>query len=81
MEKKRLRLELYRPRKKIEIRKEEAMPFLIRAGSYFIGRGGFISLGVSSAIIGIKSFFHVKQKIYNQSYNRRYVEIRIKQRE
>jgi len=66
--------------KKIKVRKEEAIPLLIRAGSYFIGRGGIISLGLSSAIIGIKSFLHVKQKIYNQSFNRRYVEIRIKQR-
>ena len=75
-----MRLEIYRPRRKIEIRKEEAVPFLIRAGGYFMAAGGFVAFCLSSTIFGVKSFFHMKEKIYNTAHPKRYVEIRIKKR-
>ena len=83
MEKKRLRLEIYKPKRKIKVSKEETVPFLIRIGSMFIAMGGIISFVLSSIIFSIKSFFHVKQKIHaNRIFNKkRYIELRIKKRQ
>lgn len=81
MEKKRLRLEVYRPKTKLTVSTDEAMPFFVRLGNLFMVTGGFLSMGTSSAVVGVKSFFHIKKKIDNSSIlnqNKKYVELRIK---
>lgn len=75
---KRLRLEIYNPKRKIKVSKEEAIPFLVRLGNHFLHAGGIISFVLSSVIMGIKSFFSVKEKVDNKVFHRKYVELRIK---
>jgi len=83
MEKKRIRLEVYRPKRKLEVGKE-TFPLFVRLGNFFMIAGGFISLGISSIVMGIKSFFHVKKRMENVNIlnkNKRYVEVIVKKRQ
>ncbi len=75
---KKIRLETYNPRRRIKVSKEEAVPFLVRIGNYFLYAGGIISFVLSSIIISIKSFFDVKDKINNKVLRRRYIELRVR---
>jgi len=77
--KKKMRLELYRPKRKIGVSKQEAVPFLVRVGGVFLAMGGFVSFVLSGMIVGVKSFFDVKKKVYDKNlFGRKYVELRIK---
>lgn len=79
--KRKLRLETYRPKRRMKVSKDDTVPFLIRIGAAFVAMGGVVSFFMSSAIIGAKSFFEVKQKVYNKKMlGKRYVELRIKER-
>lgn len=73
-----LRLEVYKPKRKVKVSKEEAVPLLLRMGGHFAAMGGVISFVVSSTIIGVKSFFDVKQKISNRIGQGKYVELRMR---
>jgi len=75
-----IKLETYRPKLKVMVSKEEAVPIMMRIGNYFSTLGGIISFALSGAIMGVKSFFDVKHKIYNSRLfsNGRYVELKIK---
>ncbi len=76
-----IRLEVYRPKRKLNVSKEDTLPLLVKVGSYFIVLGGIFSFIFSGIVMGIKSFFHVKQKIYDKNiFNKKYVEVRIKKR-
>lgn len=80
-EKKRLRLEVYHPKKKLGVSKQGAFPFLVRLGGCFVAMGGIISFVMSSAIMGARSIFNVKQKVYNKAMpGRKYIELKIKKR-
>jgi len=75
-----VRIQTYKPRSNV-VSTEDTVPFLVRVGGYFIAMGGLFSFALSSMVLGVKSFFRVKQKVYNQNLlNRRYVEVRIKKR-
>lgn len=79
--KRKLRLEVYRPKKKIRVSKDDTVPFLVRVGGTFVALGGFVSFAVTGMIMGVKSFFDLKQKIYNRNIlNKKYIELRIKKR-
>ena len=78
---KKLRLETYKPKRKIKVSREETVPVLVRIGGCFLTLGGIISFAISGTIIGVKSFFDVKQKIYNKNILRRkYIELRVKKK-
>jgi len=72
--------ETYEPKKRIEIRKEQAVPFLIRMSNL----GGLVGFWISSFLMVIKSFFTTKEKIKQTarkfSFNNKTVEIKIKKR-
>ena len=72
------RFETYKPKKRIKVSREETVPFLIKIGAVFATMGGVISFVMSGAIMGIKSFFHVKQKVDSRILKRRYIEFKIK---
>ena len=55
--------ETYEPEKKIELRKEQAVPFLVRVCNCFLFLGGMIGFFVSSLLMGIKGFFGFQEKL------------------
>ena len=73
-----LRLQVYRPRRKIKVSGDEAVPFLVRTSGRFMNLGGMISFVLSGIIVGVKSFFHVKQKVDSKIRRGKYVEVKIK---
>ena len=75
-----LRLEIYKPKRKIIVSGDEAVPLLVRVGGCFMALGGMISFAISGAIIGIKSFFEVKEKVDRKIRKRRYIELRVKKK-
>jgi len=68
--------ETYEPEKRIGIKKEQAVPLLIRM-SYL---GGVIGFWISSILVVIKGFFGIKKKAESFSFNRKVVELRIKKK-
>ena len=69
---------MYKPKMRLKVSKEEAVPLLVRIGGKFITLGGMISFAASGAIMGIKSFFHIKRKVDDTIRRGKYVELRIK---
>jgi hypothetical protein len=80
MEKKRrtILLEIYKPKRKIKVSGEQAVPILAIVGGYFLFAGGLVSFAFSSIIFCVKSFFHIKEKVNRRILHKRYVELRIK---
>ena len=72
-----LRLQVYKPKHRVRVSKEEAVPFLARLGGIFVAMGGVISFIVSSMIVSVKGFFHVKKKL-DRTRRGKYVEMKIK---
>ncbi len=70
--------ETYEPEKRIELRKEQAVPILVRIGQKFLFLGGMIGLFLSGLIISVKSFFKIKKKIKRNILKEKVVEFRIK---
>jgi hypothetical protein len=68
--------ETYEPEKRASIRKEQALPFLIRISHL----GGVIGFWVSSFLVAVKGFFGIKKKAESFSFNRKVAELRIKKR-
>lgn len=75
-----LRLQVYKPKRKIKVSGDEAVPFLVRTSGRFMNLGGMISFVLSGMIMGVKSFFHIKQKVGDKIIKRKYVELRIKEK-
>ena len=75
-----LRLEIYKPKMRINVSGDEAVPILVRMGGKFMTLGGMISFAISGAIMGVKSFFDVKQKVDRKIRRGKYVELRVKKR-
>jgi len=70
--------ETYEPEKRIEFKKEHAVPILVRVGHKFLFLGGVISLFLSGLIFGVKGFFNIKSKFERNILKGRTVEFRIK---
>ena len=47
------KFETYSPVKKVGIQKDEAVPFILRIGNWFLFFGGMISFFVSSLFLGV----------------------------
>ncbi len=73
-----MKLEIYHPPKKIKVSKEDAIPFILRLGGYFLTLGGLISFVLSGLVMGIKSFFYVKQKVQDNFFHKKYIEIGVR---
>ena len=74
--KKKCPFETYEPEKRIDIKKEQAVPFLVRMSHL----GGLIGFWVSSFLVAVKGFFGIKKRAENFSFNKKVVEIRIKKK-
>jgi len=70
----------YEPGKRSGINKENAVPFLFKIGHESSHLGGWIGLWASGVLMAIESFFGIKKKIKNFSFNKKMIEIRIKKR-
>jgi hypothetical protein len=66
--------ETYEPEKRIKLKKEQAVPLLIKLGDI----GGTIGFWASSFLVAIKSFFGIKKKAERFSFNKKIIEFRIK---
>jgi len=55
--------ETYKPKRKIEIRRDQTLPFLFRFGNFFLNLGGIIGLGVYGFLNGLKEFLGFKNRI------------------
>ena len=76
--------ETYEPKKRIEFSRERAVPLIVRLGSRLAVFWGLISFFASSFLIAIKGFFSIEKKIKEKvrkfSFNKKVVEIRIKEK-
>ncbi|HUS50393.1 MAG TPA: hypothetical protein VMZ91_09520 [Candidatus Paceibacterota bacterium] len=73
--------ETYKPKTKINVSKEEAIPFLVRLSNLFSDIGFAFYLFFSGIFLAIESFFSVKKKIRGMKIFRgKYIEIRIKKK-
>ena len=61
--KKRQRIGVYRPKTRIEMRKEHAFPLFCRIGEMFLALGGGFSFFVSGLFIGVRGFFGFRKKM------------------
>ena len=66
--------ETYEPKKRIKINKEQAVPFLMRLRDL----GGVIGFWISSCLIAAIGFFGIKKKVNNFSFNKKIIEVKIK---
>lgn len=60
---KKLGVKTYEPKKRVELRKEQTLPFLSYFSSKLMYMGGLISFFVSLFFGTIKGFFFAKEKI------------------
>ena len=79
-EKKKCPFETYEPKRKRGLNKENTVPFLFKMGHEFSSLGGLIGFWVSGVLMAIKSFFGIKKKVENFSFNKKTVEIRVKKK-
>jgi len=71
------KLETYEPKRRIEVRKENTVPLLIKIGNKFVFLGGVISFVASSFLMAIKGYFHIEKEIKKISRKKgRVVEIK-----
>jgi len=71
--------ETYKPKTKINVSREEAIPFLVRLSNLFSAIGFAFYLFFSGIFLAIESFFSVKKKIHGMRIFRgKYIEIRLK---
>ena len=61
--------ETYEPKKRIELKRENAVNLMIRAGNRFVGLGGLIGFWASGLLILIKEFFGAEGKIKKFRFN------------
>jgi len=76
--KRRRGLKTYNPSPRLEVRKEHAVPFLVRIGNIFLVLGGMISVFVSGIFIVVRGFFGFKKKV-NEFNRGKHVHICIKE--
>ncbi len=72
-----MRLELYKPKMRVRVSGDEAVPLLFRVGGMVLTLGGFMAFILSGALVGMRSFLHIKQKV-DRRFGGKYVELRIK---
>lgn len=81
---KKLLLETYEPEKRVEFSKENAVPLLVRIGNNLAMLGGLIGFWASSGLMILRAIFgieeKVKEKVRRFSFNKKVVEIRIKEK-
>ena len=68
----------YKPEYKIAFSPESTVPFLIRVGHKFSVLGGLLSFFVSCSLMIFREIFRLTDKIHRFSFNKRFVEIRLK---
>ncbi len=56
---------------------KESFPLILRMGGVLFTLGGMITGVMSIGLAGIKSFFHIKNKV-EKEFPRKYVELKIK---
>lgn len=61
----------------IGVSKEKTIPVLLKVGGLFLALGGLISGMLSMGVVGVKSFFHLKERVDNK-FQKKYVELKIK---
>ena len=64
---KKIPFETYKPEPRIELKKEQAVPFLFRFCNLFLVLGGMISFFVSSLLMSVKGIFGIREKIKSTS--------------
>jgi len=72
--------ETYEPKKKIKIRREHTIPFIVKIGQEFAVLGGLMGFWASSLLILLRGFFGLEEKIKKFSFNNKVVEIRLRRR-
>jgi len=79
--KQRQSLDTYEPESRLGIRKERAVPFIVRIGNIFLVLGGIIAFLVSGIFFGIRSLFGFKKKVndgVSRFRGKKYLEIKVK---
>ena len=74
-------LETYEPKKRIDLKKEYAVPFLVRMGHELFLLGGLISFWAMSGLMLIKGIFGMKttfRKLDKFRFEDRIIEIRVR---
>ena len=75
---KRCPFKTYKPKKKIKVRKEHAVPLAINIGNKLMVAGGMISFFTTTTLLGIKSFLGINKKIKNYTPHKKVYELKIK---
>lgn len=65
-------------KKRIKKVSKESFPFILRMGGVLFTLGGMIAGFMSVVLAGIKSFFHIKNKVEKDVLKPRYVELKVK---
>ena len=78
--KKRNIFETYEPEPRVGLTKENAVPLFVRICNLFLVLGGMIGFFVSSLLVGMLGFFGVRRKVRNFGFNKRVVEIGVRNR-
>jgi len=76
--KKKLLLETYKPKKRIEFSKERAVPLILRVGGMLAVLGGLLGFWASSLLMLIKGAFGVEERVRRFSLNNKIIEIRVR---
>ena len=65
-----LNFKTYKPKRKVRVRKEEAVPLVIDVGKSFSSLGGVCGFFISSFLMSLKSYFKTKRRV--RSYIMKY---------
>jgi hypothetical protein len=71
----------YVPEKRVEIRKEHAVPFLVRVFGMFAVLGGWFSVALSGFVMSLKEFFKFKKKVEGRIRKGKVVELKVKRKD
>lgn len=78
--KRKVPFETYEPRHRININKENTMPWIVRVGNRLACLGGLLSFFVASFLMVFRGIFKVEEKVRKFSFNNKIVEIRVRKR-
>ncbi len=65
-------------KKRLDKVSNESFPLILRMGGVLFTLGGMIAGFMSIGLAGIKSVFHIKNKVEKDVFKPRYVELKIK---